>query len=166
MLRIMLVRPLTGFKVEVELSDGTTRALDLDSSLRGPVFEELRECPDLFRKVRVEHGTLVWPTGQDLDPDVLLGTWAPNQHPPAPQIVAQFDGLTVSVEYLDLGPPTLRFDGPGVSEARVEICSGQLTSGVMPEPTLIKARHWLNQNRDSLLLVWGRYQAGLPVGEG
>ena len=39
------------------------------------MFEPLREDPKLFRQVRVddELGTIVWPNGADMDPDVLRG---------------------------------------------------------------------------------------------
>jgi hypothetical protein len=41
------------------------------------VFEPLRRDPELFRRVRVDHelGTVVWPNGADLDPDVLHGDY-------------------------------------------------------------------------------------------
>jgi hypothetical protein len=44
------------------------------------VFEPLRQDQQLFRQVRVdpELGTIVWPNGADMDPDVLHG-----DHPPA-----------------------------------------------------------------------------------
>ncbi len=49
--------------------------LDLEVELWGPVFEPLRQDPRLFRTVRVDAGlgTIVWPNGADLDPDVLHG---------------------------------------------------------------------------------------------
>jgi hypothetical protein len=67
------VEPLEGFTVRVVFDDGTVSELDLESELWGPVFEPLREDPALFRQVRVdpELGTIVWPNGADLDPDVL-----------------------------------------------------------------------------------------------
>jgi hypothetical protein len=39
------------------------------------MLEPLREDPKLFRQVRVddELGTIVWPNGADMDPDVLRG---------------------------------------------------------------------------------------------
>jgi hypothetical protein len=40
--------------------------------LWGPVFEPLRD-PDFFAQVTVDHGTVVWPNGVDLDPVVLHG---------------------------------------------------------------------------------------------
>lgn len=57
-------------------TDGTVRELDLSSFLWGPVFEPLKGDRELFLQVRVdpEAGTIVWPNGADLDPDVLYET--------------------------------------------------------------------------------------------
>lgn len=46
--------------------------------------EPLRD-PDYFRQMRVdpELGTVVWPNGFDLDPDVLHGDYAPVDRPTA-----------------------------------------------------------------------------------
>jgi len=38
----------------------------------GPVFADIRSGPERFRGFRVEAGTLVWPGGADLCPDVLI----------------------------------------------------------------------------------------------
>jgi hypothetical protein len=77
--RIRSVRPLEGFSVELGLSDGTTRVVDLARYLHGPVFEPLLRDPALFRAVRVEPslGTIVWPNGADIDPDVLVNGFEP-----------------------------------------------------------------------------------------
>ena len=73
MVRIKEVEALDGFKVRLTFTNETTRTIDLDTYLRGPVFAPIRSSPDLFRRVRVddEAGTIVWPNGADLDPDVL-----------------------------------------------------------------------------------------------
>jgi hypothetical protein len=73
MVRIRAVEPLEGHRVRLAFSDGSSREIDLGPYLRGPVFEPLRADPDLFRQVRVddELGTIVWPNGADIDPDVL-----------------------------------------------------------------------------------------------
>ena len=74
MVRIRSVRPLEGFTVELTLTDGSMRVVDLDPYLRGPVFEPLRRDPSVFRAVRIDEelGTIVWPNGADVDPDVLI----------------------------------------------------------------------------------------------
>ncbi|MGH9840908.1 MAG: DUF2442 domain-containing protein [Blastocatellia bacterium] len=73
LVRIRSVKPLEGFVVHVEFTDGVEREIDLEPYLRGPVFEALRSDPAVFRSVRVDARTktLVWPNGADIDPDVL-----------------------------------------------------------------------------------------------
>jgi uncharacterized protein DUF2442 len=79
--RITSVTALQGFVLRLEFDDGTTRQVDLESELWGPVFEPLRQDPKLFREVRVdaELGTIVWPNGADMDPDVLHGDRPPSR---------------------------------------------------------------------------------------
>ena len=74
MVRIRGVETLGGFRVRLSLTDGTTREVDLGPYLNGPVFEPLRADTALFQAVRVdpELGTIVWPNGADIDPDVLV----------------------------------------------------------------------------------------------
>jgi hypothetical protein len=74
MVRIRGVETLGGFRVRLSLTDGTIREVDLGPYLNGPVFEPLRADPALFQGVRVdpELGTIVWPNGADIDPDVLV----------------------------------------------------------------------------------------------
>ena len=40
--------------------------------LVGAVFAEIRNDEARFKELRVEGGALVWPTGADLCPDVLI----------------------------------------------------------------------------------------------
>jgi hypothetical protein len=56
----------------VTFDDRAVREVDLNGQLEGPVFEPLRD-PKLFAQVTVdpESGTVVWPTGADLDPIVV-----------------------------------------------------------------------------------------------
>ena len=74
MIRIRGVEALDGFRVRLCLTDGSTREVDLGPFLNGPVFEPIRNDPAVFRSVRVdsELGTIVWPNGADIDPDVLV----------------------------------------------------------------------------------------------
>ena len=73
--RIRSVEPLEGFVLRLVFDDGTMREIDLEAELWGPVFEPLRHDSELFRQVRVDEelGTIVWPNGADMDPDVLHG---------------------------------------------------------------------------------------------
>jgi hypothetical protein len=61
--------------VRLRFKDGVEKALDLDPYLHGPVFAEIRSDPVRFAEIRVdpEAGTIVWPNGADLAPDVLYG---------------------------------------------------------------------------------------------
>jgi hypothetical protein len=82
--RIREVEPLDGYVLRIAFTDGSTRDVDLESELWGPVFEPLRD-PAEFRKVAVDQelGTIVWPNGADLDPDVLRGGETAVAEPPA-----------------------------------------------------------------------------------
>ena len=74
MIRIRGVETLGGFRVRLSLTDGSIRELDLGPYLNGPVFEPVRTDAALFQAVRVDEqlGTIVWPNGADIDPDVLI----------------------------------------------------------------------------------------------
>jgi hypothetical protein len=68
------VRALGGYRVELTFSDERRGAVDLESRIvgRGGLYQPL-EDPVFFRKVRVdaELGTIVWPNGVDICPDLL-----------------------------------------------------------------------------------------------
>jgi hypothetical protein len=70
---IVEVRPTGGYKLYLRFEDDSDGEVDVSSlvSFHG-IFEPLRD-PTEFRRVRVdpELGTVVWPNGADLDPDVL-----------------------------------------------------------------------------------------------
>jgi hypothetical protein len=82
--RITAVQPLEGFRLRLIFTDGLVREVDLSGDLWGPMAEPLQD-PVYFRQVRVdaELGTVVWPNGYDLDPDVLHGDQEPVGRPTA-----------------------------------------------------------------------------------
>jgi uncharacterized protein DUF2442 len=88
LLRIREVKVLDGFRLRLVLTDGSVVERDVSSLLVGPVFEPVRKDRSLFAKVRAEGGTVVWPNGADLCPDVLIWGGAPPEegqppvHPP------------------------------------------------------------------------------------
>jgi len=65
------------YVVELTFTDGSRGSVDLSPWIRGRegVFAALQD-PDFFAQVSVdrEAGTIVWPNGADLDPDVLFLT--------------------------------------------------------------------------------------------
>ena len=73
MVRIQSVEPLSGFHVRLGFTNGTSKEVDLEQYLHGPVFEPIRNDLNFFRRVSVDQraGTIVWPNGADIDPDVL-----------------------------------------------------------------------------------------------
>ena len=73
MVRVQAVRLLHGFLVRLTFTDGSERDVDLSRYMHGPVFEPIRTDRADFDAVSVdrEFGTIVWPNGADVDPDVL-----------------------------------------------------------------------------------------------
>lgn len=69
---------LGDFQLRLTFSDGLVRELDFDGVLEGEVFEPLQDRA-LFAQVSVDTvaGTIAWPIGVDLDPDVLHGDHEP-----------------------------------------------------------------------------------------
>jgi uncharacterized protein DUF2442 len=72
---IVAARPLGDYQLFLVFEDGVEGVVDLagEVSCRG-VFQPLRD-PAYFAQVRVDPdlGTVAWPNGADLDPDVLYG---------------------------------------------------------------------------------------------
>jgi hypothetical protein len=71
-IRIVAVELKSGLTIHLRFSDGTERDIDLTPYLVGPVFDPLRD-PARFAEVSVDPdlGTIVWPNGADICPDVL-----------------------------------------------------------------------------------------------
>jgi hypothetical protein len=86
MVRVRRATPLNGFTLRLEFTDGSERTLDMEPYLKGPIFEPLRRDPALFRSVRVDEelGTIVWPNGADICPDVLVHGRTPVAFEPVP----------------------------------------------------------------------------------
>jgi hypothetical protein len=67
------------YRLLVAFTDGTEREIDVRQFMQGPIFEPLKKDRRLFDAVAVDPdlGTLVWPNGADIDPDVLYGIEEP-----------------------------------------------------------------------------------------
>jgi hypothetical protein len=73
--QISSVSHLGEYRLRVGFVDGTFRTIDLGPKLAssvGPIFEPLRDVA-FFAQVSVdpEIGTVVWPNGADIAPDVI-----------------------------------------------------------------------------------------------
>ena len=69
---VVEVRYVREYTLWVRFQDGTAGEVDIRPSLRGPVFEPLRNV-EYFKQVRLdpEIGTIVWPNGADIAPETL-----------------------------------------------------------------------------------------------
>jgi Protein of unknown function (DUF2442) len=72
MIRIRMVRPLDGFKLKLEFSDGMVGTYDLSGHVAktGPMVQPLKD-PEFFARVFLEDGAPTWPNGYDLAPWAL-----------------------------------------------------------------------------------------------
>ncbi|MEI9885372.1 MAG: DUF2442 domain-containing protein [Rhizomicrobium sp.] len=69
MVDVLKLKPLEGFKLWLEFSDGSEGVRDFADILAegGPMSEPLK-APDYFARVFIESGAPTWPNGFDLDP--------------------------------------------------------------------------------------------------
>lgn len=69
--RVVKVKALSGYRLDVEFEDGVKGVISLENDLFGPVFKPLKD-PQFFAKVAVdEFGAICWPNGADLAPDAI-----------------------------------------------------------------------------------------------
>lgn len=87
--RITEVQHLGARRLRVRFSDGLVRELDFANALPG-VLQRIDD-DKVFATVAVDEiaGTLTWPVGIDLDPDVLHGDHRPASQP-SPQVIREF----------------------------------------------------------------------------
>ena len=72
LVRVSTLTPLDGFRLRLRLTDGSTIDRDVEPLLAGPVFDAVRADRRVFQAATVASGTVVWPNGADLCPDVLI----------------------------------------------------------------------------------------------
>ena len=71
-LHVTRVRPIDGYRLEVEFNDGVVKEVDLKDERYGEVFEPLKDM-NYFKQVTVdaETNTIAWPNGADFAPEFL-----------------------------------------------------------------------------------------------
>ena len=65
------------FRIHLVFNDRSESTVDFEPWLDGPVFEPLKTV-SYFRRFFIEGGTIVWPNGADIDPDVLYQNLEPD----------------------------------------------------------------------------------------
>jgi len=179
-LRIKDVLSVRGFTIGVRLTDGSERKLALRPYLWGEMRGPLLEDREMFKAVRVEGGTLVWPNGADICPDELLETeayqkerelsrkvvarWQKNAFP----AICEFDGIKINIHPAGKKDrdktPHIHVDDGGDS-ASLAIADGDVLAGTLKSSTLKKVRKWLESSKDEIFSAWGRASAGLNPGK-
>ncbi|MGN0608344.1 MAG: DUF2442 domain-containing protein [Oscillospiraceae bacterium] len=70
--RVKAVRPLESYKVFITFTDGQQKIFDFSPLLSMSCYEPLKN-KEVFDRVYVEYGTLVWNDGEiDIAPETLL----------------------------------------------------------------------------------------------
>jgi hypothetical protein len=77
LVRVQSVELREGYTINVLFTDGSQREINLIPYLKGPIFDPIRVDPALFSSMQVEEGTIAWPNGADIDPDVLYYDFTP-----------------------------------------------------------------------------------------
>ncbi len=71
-LHVTEAKYVENFKIELSFNNGKSGVVDLSDSLKGPVFEQLKEKSEFSKlKLDKELHTIVWPNGADLAPEYL-----------------------------------------------------------------------------------------------
>jgi len=73
---VKLVRPLSDYRIYVEIEDGRKGVFDLKPYLDRGVFRELKDV-NYFNMVDVFLGAVTWPNEQDIAPETLLAEMIP-----------------------------------------------------------------------------------------
>jgi hypothetical protein len=68
---VKTVKPMSDYRIYVEVEDGRKGIFDLKPYLDRGVFRELREI-HYFNRVGVVFGAVTWPNEQDIAPETLL----------------------------------------------------------------------------------------------
>jgi hypothetical protein len=82
---VKTVKPMSDYRIYVEIEDGRKGIFDLKPYLDKGVFTELREV-DYFNRVGILFGAVTWPHEQDIAPETLIAEMVPIDHESAMQL--------------------------------------------------------------------------------
>ena len=77
------VKPLSDYRIYVELENGCKGTFDLKPYLDQGVLRELRDV-HYFGQVGIQFGAVTWPHEQDIAPETLLAEMLPGEPPESP----------------------------------------------------------------------------------
>lgn len=80
---VKIVKPLSDYRLYVEIEDGRRGIFDVKPYLDRGVFRELRD-ENYFRQVGVVFGAVTWPHEQDIAPETLIEDMMPAESLPPP----------------------------------------------------------------------------------
>ena len=70
------------YSLRVQFDDGSSQTIDFESVLAGELYSPLRDLAEFARvKIDPEVNTLIWPSGADFDPAILMIGLSMKQHP-------------------------------------------------------------------------------------
>lgn len=178
------VEVLEAYRLRLGFDDGAEGEVDIASMVPFEgVFAPLREA-EFFAQVRVdpELGTICWPNGADIDPEVLysaatgiaLPDWtpplsaarppdspAPGMEGPMPEI-CRFFGIVIRMYYDDHIEPHFHVRY-GEWRAKVAIDSFYIMKGELPPRVTGMVAEWAAVHRDELRDDWERARQSLPL---
>ena len=68
---VKVVKPLSDYKIYVEMNNGRKGTFDLRPYLNKGVFRELKNI-NYFNQVEIVLGAVTWPNEQDIAPETLM----------------------------------------------------------------------------------------------
>jgi len=68
---VKVVKPLSGYRIYVEIEDGRQGIFDMKPYLDFGVFRELKD-EHYFNQVGIVFGAVTWPHEQDIAPETLI----------------------------------------------------------------------------------------------
>ena len=77
---VKLVKPLSDYRIYVEIEDGRKGVFDMKPYLDHGLFRELRN-QHYFNQVGILLGAVTWPNEQDIAPETLLADLPPLDSP-------------------------------------------------------------------------------------